>query len=178
VGRGFDSILDNPNFAGGGTSYWVRQAIPLTGTGVELVGRNSLLPALRSSKLEGQPNFVNPGLFLLGVGADVEVTPKLRASLNVNALRFHHTRALELLLFQKGIRPDIGIDYSLGLRWRPFLIENVVVTFGASALMLGNGLRDVYTEETFEFTARGLERRRNDPYRVLYSGFLAVTLTF
>ena len=28
--RGFDSILDNPNFAGGGFSYWVRQGIPLT----------------------------------------------------------------------------------------------------------------------------------------------------
>src|SRR5207247_2005356 len=83
---------------GGGFSYWVRQGLPLTGTGLELVGRNSLVPSLRSSKIEGQPNFVNPGLFLFNVGADVELTPKLKAILNVNYLRFHHTAVLERLL--------------------------------------------------------------------------------
>src|SRR2546430_6573190 len=39
VARGFDTIFDNPNFAGGGFSYWVRQGLPLTSTGLELVGQ-------------------------------------------------------------------------------------------------------------------------------------------
>ncbi len=56
---GFDTILDAPNFAGGPFSYWNRQAIPLFG--VNLVQRLSLVPDLRSSKLQGQSNFVNPG---------------------------------------------------------------------------------------------------------------------
>ena len=91
---GFDSILDNPNFAGGGFSFWVRQGIPLTTTSLELKGRNSLLPALRSSKIEGQPNYVNPGLFLFGLGADFDVTPKTQALFQANYLRFHHTEPL------------------------------------------------------------------------------------
>ena len=59
--RGFDAIMDNPNFAGGFFSFWEREGIRLTGTGVGLVQDDSLLPSLRTSKLEGQANFVNPG---------------------------------------------------------------------------------------------------------------------
>jgi hypothetical protein len=179
VSGGFDAIMDNPNFAGGGFSYWVRQGLPLTGTGLELKGRNSLLPALRSGKLEGQPNFVNPGLFLLNVGLDVDVTPRLKTFLNVNLLRFHRTEILERVLFQPRIRHDVGIDYSLGVRWRPFLNDNVIVTGGIAALQAGAGLRDVYTETTFTFGAKGLETtRRSFPYGTLYSGFLAVTFAY
>ena len=35
--NGFDSIFDNPNFAGGGLNFFTRQAIALTGAGVNLV---------------------------------------------------------------------------------------------------------------------------------------------
>jgi hypothetical protein len=178
MARGFDTIFDNPNFAGGGFSYWVRQGLPLTNTGLELVGRNSLVPSLRGSKIEGQPNFVNPGLFLFNVGADVELTPKLKAIVNVSYLRFHHTEVLERVLFQPKVRPEIGIDYSLGFRWRPFLIENVVITAGVSALQPGDGLRDVYAQDTFTFGAGGLEKTRGFPYDVLYSAFLAMTFTY
>jgi hypothetical protein len=175
---GFDAIMDNPNFAGGGFSYWVRQGLPLTGTGLELKGRNSLLPALRSGKLEGQPNFMNPGLFLLGAGLDADVTPKLKAFLNVNFLRFDRTAVLEQVLFQPKIRHDIGIDYSLGVRWRPFLNDNVIVTAGIAALQAGDGLRDVYTETTVTLGQNGLEQKRGFPYSTLYSGFLSLTFTY
>jgi hypothetical protein len=177
--RGFDSIFDNPNFAGAGFSYWVRQGLPLTGTNLELVGRNSLLPNLRSSKIEGQPNFVNPGLFLLGTGADIEITPKLRASVNVNFLRFHQTQALSLLLFQPRIRHDIGIDSSLGFRYRPFLNENILITVGGGTLSAGQGLKDIYTQETFNFGANGLELVKNKfPYGTLYSTFMSLTFAY
>ncbi|MBI3780017.1 MAG: hypothetical protein HY278_03000 [candidate division NC10 bacterium] len=174
---GFDAIFDNPNFAGAGFSYWNRQALPLTSTGLELVGRNSLLPSLRSSKIEGQPNFVNPGLFLLNLGADVELTPKLRALVNLNLLRFHRTESLELLLFQPRIRHDIGLDYSLGFQYRPFLNENVVITAGAAALTPGDGLKDVYTSTTFRFGEKGLEIIKQG-VDTLYSVFAALTLTY
>ena len=144
-----------------------------------VVGRNSMLPSLRSSKIEGQANFVNPGLFLLNVGTDVELTPRLRASLNLNFLRFHHTQTLEHLLFQPKIGHDIGLDWSLGLRYRPFLNENVMITAGGGALTAGDGLKDVYTSETFKFGAQGLELVRSRfPYGTLYSAFLNVTLTY
>ena len=73
---GFDTIFDSPNFAGGQFSFWQRQAIKLEG--VNLKQRFSLVPDLRSSKIEGQANFVNPGLQLWNVGADFDITPKLR----------------------------------------------------------------------------------------------------
>ena len=58
---GFDAIFDDPNFVGGQFSFWNRNGIRLTQTGVGLVQPNSILPSLRSSKIQGQANFVNPG---------------------------------------------------------------------------------------------------------------------
>ena len=143
---GFDAIFDDPNFVGGQFSYWVRNGIRLTQTGVGLVQPNSLLPTLRSSKTQGQANFVNPGIYIYNGGVDVEVTQRLKAVVNVNYLRFHRTEPLELLLFQNRIRHDIGFDYSLGVAYRPFLINNFTLTFGANALQTGRGFRDIFTD--------------------------------
>ena len=142
---GFDAIFDDPNFAGGQFSFWNRNGIRLTQTGVGLVQPNSILPSLRSSKIEGQANFVNPGIFIYNGGVDVEVTQRLKAIFNVNYLRFHRTESLEYVLFQPHIRHEIGWDYSLGIAYRPFLINNVTMTFGAATLKPGRGFRDIYT---------------------------------
>jgi hypothetical protein len=176
--RGFDSILDNPNFAGGGFSYWVRQGIPLATTGLELTGRNSLLPALRSSKIEGQPNYINPGLFLFGIGADFELTPKMRLSFQANKIRFHKTESVELLLFQDRVRQDVGWDLSLGLRWRPLLIDNVIVNVGGATFIGGSGFRDIYQTQEFRFGPQGLEKVETSKNTILYSGFVSLTLTY
>ena len=143
---GFDAIFDDPNFVGGQFSFWVRNGIRLTQTGVGLVQPNSLLPSLRSSKIQGQANFVNPGIFIYNAGVDVEVTQRAKAVFNVNYLRFHRTEPLELLLFQNRIRHDIGVDYSLGVAYRPFLINNFTLTFGAATLQTGRGFRDIFTD--------------------------------
>src|SRR6266446_2333804 len=52
--RGFDSIVDLPNFAGGLFSFWNREGIRFLGSGVLLTTPGSLIPSLRSSKEEGQ----------------------------------------------------------------------------------------------------------------------------
>jgi hypothetical protein len=146
LASGFDAIFDDPNFVGGQFSFWNRQGIPLTQTGVGLVQANSLLPSLRSSKTEGQANFVNPGIFIYNVGADVELTQRLKAVFNINYLRFHRTESLEYVLFQNHIRHDIGFDYSVGVTYRPLLINNIQLTFGASLLQTGRGFRDIFTD--------------------------------
>ena len=143
---GFDAIFDDPNFAGGQFSYWVRNGIRLSQTGVGLVQPNSLLPSLRSSKTQGQANFVNPGIFIYNGGVDVELTQRVKAVVNVNYLRFDRTEPLEFVLFQNRIRHDIGFDYSLGVAYRPFLINNFTLTFGANALQTGRGFRDIFTD--------------------------------
>jgi hypothetical protein len=146
--RGFDSIDDFPEFAGGIFSLWNRESIRLTGTGVALNSGNSLIPDLRSNKDEGQSNFVNPGIFLVNAGADFDVTPKLRGFVNVNYLRFMDTEPLELALFDSPIHHAIGTDSSVGVRYRPPLTENISITAGAATLIPGQGLRDIYTGKT------------------------------
>jgi hypothetical protein len=90
--NGFDAIFEDPNFAGADTSFFQRQPIPLVGGGgVVLSGRNALLPALRSSKEEGQSNFVNPGLLLLGAGGDFDLMPSVRLSFDASWLDFVDT---------------------------------------------------------------------------------------
>jgi hypothetical protein len=145
---GFDSIVDDPAFAGGIFSFWNREGLRLTGTGVALTSPNSLLPSLRTDKQEGQANFVNPGIFILNAGANFDLTPKLKTLLNVNYLRFETTAPIELLLFESPIHNTIGVDYSLGFQYRPPLSENISITGGASALSPGQGFRDIYSGKT------------------------------
>jgi hypothetical protein len=139
---GFDAILDNPNFAGGEFSYWNRQQIRLFG--VNLVQRQSLIPNMRSSKAQGQTNFVNPGIQLVNAGFDADLTTKTKLITNANYLWFNHTAPLETYVFQGEIRDQIGLDLSAGLEYRPLLNNNVVFIGGLSGLIVGNGFRDLY----------------------------------
>lgn len=179
--NGFDAIFDDPNFAGGQFSFWVRNGIRLTQTGVGLVQPNSLLPSLRSSKIQGQANFVNPGIFVYNTGVDVELTQRVKAVVNVNYLRFHRTEPLELVLFQNRIRHDIGFDYSLGVAYRPFLINNFTLTFGASALQTGRGFRDIFTDASRNCPPGVEDFCQPDvisPNKALYSMFAQMKLVF
>jgi len=140
--EGFDAVFENPLFAGADTSYWIRQSVPLVGGGrVALSGRNGLLNSLRSSKEQGQSNFVNPGLQLVGAGVDLDLTPELRLSFNANGLWFDATEVLEVARQQPGIPRHIGTDVSAALIWRPFMTQNVVMRLSYAALLPGSGYR-------------------------------------
>jgi hypothetical protein len=141
---GFDTILDNPNFAGGPFSYWQRQAIQLFG--VNLVNRLSLVPDLRASKIQGQANFVNPGLLLFNLGYDMDLTPKLKMINNVNFLWFESTEVLQQYAFDGGIDTRIGTDISSGFEYRPLLSNNVVMVMGISTLIPGSGFKSLYDQ--------------------------------
>jgi hypothetical protein len=141
---GFDSIYDAANFAGGGFSFFNRMGIKLAGSGVSLVERGSLLPSLRSSKDEGQPNFVNPGVQLITAGVDVDVSPRVKAIFTANDVRMAATESVEAVLFQGNIHRDLGRDLSIGVRFRPFLNNNMIVVGGAAAFLPGRGFKDIY----------------------------------
>jgi len=146
--KGFDAIFDNPNIAGGSFSFWNREGLRLAQTSVGLVARASILPSLRSSKTEGQANFVNPGLLEFDAGWSADLTPKLHANVNVNLLRFQHTDVLSALLFQQNIDRAIGVDTSAGVQYRPWLNDNVIVTAGASVFSPAAGFRNILTPQT------------------------------
>jgi hypothetical protein len=145
VATGFDAVFENPQFAGGDTSYWVRQAIPLVGGGgVALSGRNGVLPSLRPSKDEGQSNFTNPGLMLVGVGLDVDLLPTLRASFNMNTLYFADTSSIEAARAQAGVGRHVGYDLSTSMTWRPLMTQNIVLRGSFATLLQGKGLDALY----------------------------------
>ena len=145
---GFDAILENPQFAGADTSFFIRQGVPLIGGGgVALSGRNGVLPSLRSSKDQGQSNFVNPGLILLGIGADADLTPEVRVLANLSKLNFMNTAVLGVLRNQAPPSKDLGIDISIGAQYRPFMSQNVVFNASAAALLPGKGLKQLYEED-------------------------------
>jgi hypothetical protein len=164
--RGFDAIFENPQFAGADTSYWIRQTIPFAGGGraVSIQGRNGILNSLRSSKEQGQSNFNNPGTLLLGVGADLDVTPELRLSGSLNHLWFHKTDVLQALRQEGSIPKEIGWDASLSAIWRPQMTQNIVLRMSGAVFDPGRGFSDLFTN------AKGDDR--------YYSVLLNATLTF
>ncbi len=144
--EGFDAIFENPQFAGADTSYWIRQSVPFIGGGraVNLNGRNGILNSLRSSKEQGQSNFINPGIALVGIGADADVTPELRVSANVNHLSFATTAPVEALRMQGDIDRAIGWDVSAAATYRPGFIQNFVFRLSAAALAPEDGFKALF----------------------------------
>ena len=175
---GFDSIVDNTNFVGGPFSYYVRQGFNLAGTALNMKQRFSLLPNIRTSKTEGQANFVNPGLRLAGVGADADLTPKLRLFANANYIQFDDVDSIQTVLLTNQVGRNFGTDLSTGVQWRPWLKDNVILSLGFGALLPGRGFRDIYrtVQPTVPgFTPAGLSPRVDN---WLYSAVTAVTLTY
>jgi hypothetical protein len=137
---GFDAIFENPQFAGGDTSYWISQAVPLVGGGgVTLTSGNGVLPDLRSSKGEGQSNFENPGLMLGGVGADLDLLPTLRLAFNLNSLYFADTAVIAALRNQAFDDRFIGEDASVALTYRPLMSQNIVLRTAYARLFTASG---------------------------------------
>ncbi|MBW3167379.1 hypothetical protein KUW10_03340 [Qipengyuania flava] len=147
VETGYDAIFENPVFAGADTSYWIRQTIPFAGGGraISVNGRNGILNSLRSSKEQGQSNFNNPGLVLVGAGADFDITPEFRLSANANHLWFENTATLQALRNEGSIPKAIGWDLSAAAIWRPKATQNIVFRLSGAALVSGSGFEDLFT---------------------------------
>jgi hypothetical protein len=96
---------------------------------------------------------------------DLDITPKLRMINNVNFLWFDEPGILEQFTYDGNIHHFIGVDPSIGFEYRPFLSNNVILTMGISALLPGQGFRDLYDKFSKDV----------DP---LLAGFLELNLTF
>ncbi len=161
---GFDTVMDNPNFAGGEFSYWQQEAIKLFGVNLKQI--NSLVPDLRSSKIQGQVNFVNPGLVLYNVGVDFDLTPKIKWINNVNWLWFDSTQVLQQYTFDAAQDTYIGTDISTGVEYRPLLSNNIIVSVGVATLIPGSGFKGLYAAESTGST------------NALVAGFLKLNITY
>jgi len=174
---GFDTILDNPNFIGGPFSYYSRQGFVFGDTAVNFKQTNSLVLDLRSSKTEGQPNFVNPGVFIYGVGSDMDLLPTLKLFLNANFIRMANTETVDYALHTANITPDVGWDLSGGVQYRPLLTNNIIVSAGLGALIPANGYKAIY--ETNTIPVPGYDSGPGGHVDAfLYSAFASVTFTY
>jgi hypothetical protein len=143
--NGFDAVFENPIFAGADTSYIISQGIPLIGGGgVALVQPHGMLMDLRTSKEQGQSNFDNPGLRLIGIGADFDLTPRSRLSGNLNQWWFDNTATLEAARQQASIARSIGTDASIAWIYRPYFTQNVVLRLSGAALRPGEGFKNLF----------------------------------
>ena len=92
---------------------------------------------------EREPAFVwrsDPGLMLLGAGADFDLSPQLRLSANANHLWFEDTAVLQVLRNEGSIPKEIGFDLSAAAIWRPKANQNIVFRLSGAALVAGKGL--------------------------------------
>ena len=103
---------------------------------------------------------MNPGIFIYNLGLVGRLTPKLTLETNVSYLRFQEPAPLRLVLLQRGIPHDVGLDYGVGLTYRPLLIDNVIVVAGAAGFTPLAGFRNIYTSDT------------------LFQAFTTLTLTY
>jgi hypothetical protein len=166
---GFDSIFENPQFAGSDASYFIRQSLPYIGGGIVGLNQpNGVLADLRSSKLEGQSNFINSGLILAGIGTDTDILPELRMSTNFNYLRAAYTQPLEFLRHQANISNNLGYDLSVAFTYRPLDTQNIIFRVSGAALIPANGLKAIYQTNPGLFSGPNF----------LYAAMINVILTY
>jgi len=174
---GFDTVFDRPFFIGGPFSYFSHQGFNLAGTAVNFKQRDSLVIDFRTSKSEGQANFVNPGALIFGYGLDADILPKLKTFINVNYIRTVTTETTELVLFTNHASNDFALDCSAGFEWRPLLTDNVILTAGAGFLIPRWGYKDIYRTNTVPvFGYPSPPPGHVDPF--LYSAIVTLTLTY
>ncbi len=174
---GFDTVMDRPFFIGGPFSFYAHQGFNLGGTAVGFKQRDSLVVDFRTSKIEGQANFVNPGTLIFGYGMDADLTPKLKGFVNVNYIRTTTTAPTELVEFTNHASNDFALDCSIGFEYRPLLTENVILTAGAGFLIPRLGYKDIYRTNTVPVPGY-----HNPPPATvddfLYSAIVTLTLTY
>ena len=170
-------MFDRPFFVGGPFSFFSHQGFNLAGTAVNFKQRDSLVIDFRTSKSEGQANFVNPGALIFGYGFDADILPKLKSFINVNYIRTVTTETTKLVLFTNKASNDFALDCSAGFEWRPLLTDNIILTAGAGFLVPRWGYKDIYRTNTVPvFGYPGPPPGHVDPF--LYSAIVTLTLTY
>jgi hypothetical protein len=133
--HGFDGISQSALFAGADSSFFIHQQLPLVLEQINLKTRDSLFPDLRSAAAPGESNYDNPGLRLVGLGADLDLSPALRLSLDANHLWFDQTATLAAVLGRVIPGRDIGTDVSFDLFYRPLDSQNIILRLTAARLL-------------------------------------------
>ncbi len=105
----------------------------------------------------------------------MDIPPKLKAFANVNYIWFAETAPLDLALQTDKASNDLGLDLSLGFKYRPLLTENVILSAGMSFFVPGDGYKDIYRRNTEQVPGYGPTDQEGHVDHLLYNGFLTLT---
>ena len=141
--HGFDGINQSAAFAGADSTFFIHQRLPLVLGAIDLKQRDSLYPSLRSTTDTGESNFTNPGLELLGAGADFDLAPSLRVSFDVDRMMFDRTAPLQAILGGNAVSRSIGTDASVDAIYRPFISQNVIARLSVAKLFPAPAVRSL-----------------------------------
>jgi hypothetical protein len=144
---GFAGLNSSPIFAGTDSSFFLHQRLPLGG-GLDLKQRDRLFDDLRPSAAGAQSSSEGPGLTLVGLGADFDITPTVRISADANQLWFAEVAPLQLVTGRTGLAKNIGQDVSLNTFYRPFGTQNLILRLTGAVLNPGRGYRSLYNGGT------------------------------
>jgi hypothetical protein len=139
--HGFDGINQTATFAGSDSTFFIHQRVPLIANAIDLKQRDSLFPSLRSTSDSGESNFTNPGLELLGIGADLDLAPSLRVSIDASHVLFADTAPLEAILGRTDLARTVGTDASLDAIYRPFISQNLIARLSVAKLFAAPAAR-------------------------------------
>jgi hypothetical protein len=139
--HGFDGINQTAIFAGSDSAFFIHQRVPLIANAIDLKQRDSLFPSLRSTSDSGESNFTNPGLELLGIGADLDLAPSLRVSIDASHVLFADTAPLEAILGRTDLTRTVGTDTSLDAIYRPFISQNLIARLSVAKLFAAPAAR-------------------------------------
>jgi hypothetical protein len=138
---GFDGINQAASFAGTDSTFFIHQRLPLVLGAIDLKQRDSLFPSLRSTADTGESNYTNPGLELAGVGADFDLSPALRVSLDANHLAFASAATLNVVTKRTDIPRNIGTDLSADAFYRPLDSQNIILRLSFGKLLAAPAAR-------------------------------------
>jgi hypothetical protein len=147
--RGFDGVSQSALFAGADATFFIHQRLPLVAGQIDLKVRDGLFPSLHSSANPWQSNYVNPGLRLAGLGADFDLAPVLRVSLDANYLWFDQTAPLAAIVGNPALSRDLGTDLALDVLYRPLNSQNVIVRLAAAKLFATTAARQLVGSAPF-----------------------------
>jgi hypothetical protein len=140
---GFAGLNSSPIFAGTDSSFFLHQRLPLGG-GIDLKQRDRLFDDLRPTAAGAQSSSEGPGLSLLGIGADFDITPAVRVSADANQLWFAEVAPLTIVTGRTGLAKNIGQDLSVNTFYRPFATQNLILRLTGALLNPGRGYRSLY----------------------------------
>lgn len=141
--HGFDGLSQSALFAGADSSFFIHQQLPLALSQINLKVRDSLFPDLRSSAAPGASNYENPGLRLVGLGADFDFSPAVRLSLDANHLWFDQTATLAAVLGRSLPGRDLGTDLSFDLFYRPLDSQNIILRLTAARMLTASATQQL-----------------------------------